>query len=843
MADWLNIRVDGLSFLLGLVAGTLFWAIIGQLKNYSPQIRATFKKKYQEFRDRNFAGVEVALRQEALKRAQHSHLAAQLFSLDEIIIQPKLIAPPPMIDPGLEQQFDGSPSTAFPFLPDWPELSSQYNIDFLSLSEALQSGANLVVVAPAGAGKTVALAHLATCMARKDPTLGVILDRIPIFLHVQEILSQHSLDEAGPVATITHVLTPHVPILEQGRVPSFIKSSFSSGRFLLLLDGLDELSPAEMKSAVNLIRMLLNENPQLRIVTTSSTTHPDGLLALGFLPVGLAAWNRDERNRFIKNWGHTWNDCISPEIKKKSTIEMVDPVFIKNWVSPDQIHLTPFEWTLMLWTIYAGEGGEITPQGVVEAYVSRCLPEPALRQLMEKLAVEMIKSQKSSLNEDDIEGFISRSSVTQVHLFDPAETSKETSPAAGSARPRSEPTAIHSQSTGVLTGTGLMLGYSGRTLRFSHPIIAAYLAASSCPELEIQEWLTARNLWETGLLMVGYFLAKYPGQIGLPNDWIQGSPPFFLLPLAASRWLKFMPTTHPLRARIMKRMLDGLLEHGVLSAVRMRFISALVSSKDPSLGVLFKQLLSSPEEGIRMAACLAAGIVHDPKNLLQIAALLNDPDGDVRRNACFALGILRDQEAQEILVECLSADDEILRETSAISLAADPVNGYSILQESVKSENLLIRRSAVFGLVKINESWAKELLEQIAVQDGQWVVRNAASQALDLRQKPNVHIPRPLTPQSETPWLFNFASKLGQGIPPGDPAVEILLQALASGSVEEKLAALDYLRLIPEEKVILAISSAAVTAPHPVDDAAQLALWFINCLRAEKISINRTPVK
>jgi HEAT repeat protein len=842
MADWLNIRVDGLSFLLGLVAGTLFWAILGQAKNYSPQIRATFKKKYQEFRDRNFSGVEVALRQEALKRAQHSHLAAQLFSLDEIIIQPKLIAPPPMIDPSLEQQMDGSPSTAFPFLPDWPELSSQYNIDFLSLSEALQSGANLVVIAPSGAGKTVALAHLATCMARKDPTLGVILDRIPIFLHVQEILSQHSLDEAGPVATITHVLTPRVPILEQGRVPSFMKSSFSSGRFLLLLDGLDELSPAEMKSAVNLIRLLLKENPQLRIVTTSSPTRPDGLLELGFLPVGLAAWNRAERNHFIENWGRIWNDCIVPEIRKKNNIETVDPVFIKNWVSPDQIHLTPFEWTLMLWTIYAGEGGEISPQGAVEAFVSRCLPGLALRQLMEKLALEMIKGQKSSLNEDDIEGLISRSSTSQVHLFDPAEFPQEASAAAGSPRSRLEPATIHSQSTSVLIGTGLMLAHPGRILRFSHPIIAAYLAASSCPELEISDWLAGRNFWETGLLMVGYFLAKYPGQIGLPNEWIQGSPPFFLLPLAASRWLKFMPTTHPMRARIMKRLVDGITDPGVMFAVRMRFTSALVCAKDPSLGVLFKQLLSSQRESIRMAACLAAGIAQDPKNLLQIASLLNDPYDDVRRNACFALGILRDKDAQEILVECLSADDEILRETSAISLAADPGNGYSILQESIKSENLLIRRSAVFGLVKINESWAKELLEQIAVQDGQWVVRNAASQALDLRQKPNAHIPRPLTPQSETPWLFNFASKLGQGIPPGDQAVDILLQALSTGSIEEKLAALDYLRLIPDEKVTLAISSAAVSAPHPVDDAAQLALWFVNGLRTEK-AMNRTPVK
>jgi hypothetical protein len=844
MTDWLNVRVDGLSFGLGLVAGTLFWVIFGQLRNYWPQISSTVKKKYQEFRNRNFAGVDVALRQEALKRAQHAHLAATLFSLDEIILPPKLLAPPPMLDPSQSQSADNIVPPLFPYMPDWPELASQYNDAVFSLAEALQLGANIILTAPLGAGKTVALAHLAAKMARKDPDLGVILERIPIFLHVQEILNLNLANPGDPVAAITHMMTPRIPIFEQNRGPAFIKASFASGKILLLLDGLDELTPDEMKPAVGLIRLLLNENPQLQIVATSTALDLDGLLSLGFVPLVLASWNKAERLQFIENWSRVWNEHIAPEIKRKAEIELVDPIFIKNWINPDQLQLTPLEWTLLLWTIYSGEGGDLSPHGLIETYVNRCVPDPAVRHLMEKLAVEMLKSRKSNLQTNEIDGLVSRSALSNIHLFDPSEAiNKENSPSGNTSSHPSDTANIRSQSASVLVSTGLMEEYPGRVLHFSHPVFAAYLAASACPDTEVYEWLNDKQLSEISTLAIGYFFAKYPNQIKLPNVWFKGTPPLFLQPILASRWLKFLPVVSPIRSQLMKRLVDGVVDANSFDAVQMRFVSALVYSRDASLNVLFKQLLTSPRDNVRVAACLAAGVLNDPKIIPNITALLNDPVDDVRRSACYSLGISREREAQEVILECLSANDEILRHSAAISLAADPAYGYAILQEFATSENLLVRRSVVFGLARIKEKWAKTLLEQIAVQDGQYVVRNAASEALDTLQKPDVHIPRPLTPQSETPWLFSYANKLNQGIAPGDLAVDILLHALNSGTIEEKLAALDYLRLIPEENVIQAISTSARTAPHPVDDAAQYALWLGERIHAESASSTRTMIK
>ena len=171
MPDWLNIRVDGLSFFLGIAAGTLFWFLFGQFKKtLFPYLLSVSKRKFQEFRDRNFIGANIAIRQDVLKRAQKAHLAAQLFALDEILIPPRLIPPPPLIDPAQENDPENLPISSFPYLPDWPEISSNYQNDLSTLPQLAAKNANLVVVGQPGTGKSVCLAQYACELARIDST-------------------------------------------------------------------------------------------------------------------------------------------------------------------------------------------------------------------------------------------------------------------------------------------------------------------------------------------------------------------------------------------------------------------------------------------------------------------------------------------------------------------------------------------------------------------------------------------------------------------------------------------------------------------------------------------------
>ena len=173
--------------------------------------------------------------------------------------------------------------------------------------------------------------------------------------------------------------------------------------------------------------------------------------------------------------------------------------------------------------------------------------------------------------------------------------------------------------------------------------------------------------------------------------------------------------------------------------------------------------------------------------------------------------------------------DENLGRITTEALSTQPTLGYSILRESSESNNLLIRRASVYGLIRIHESWAFEILEKMRVEDGQWVVRNAASHALETTTLSNPLNPRPLAPPHETPWLVTFASKQGMGISPKQPIKELVFNVLSTGTSEEKQAIFSYLRLVkdPDTGLIGAIYKIMYQEDGPVRESACYALWLM----------------
>ena len=106
------------------------------------------------------------------------------------------------------------------------------------------------------------------------------------------------------------------------------------------------------------------------------------------------------------------------------------------------------------------------------------------------------------------------------------------------------------------------------------------------------------------------------------------------------------------------------------------------------------------------------------------------------------------------------------------------------------------------------------------IEDGQWVVRNAAAQAVEASQKPTRLIHKPLPMPAQNPWLVAYAARQGIGIPANSPAIELLLTALKTGNEEQQLAAMEYLGLNPDQDVISAIYMAAYKGMGFVEEAA-----------------------
>lgn len=173
-----DFQFDRVSFWLGFVAATLFWWILSTIRPMLPRLREQIRQAMQAFKQRNLAGAEEYLLRETLCRAQHMHLAASLFALDEIVITPRLVAPPPRVRP------DSSDSTAvpiaaqvLPYLPDWPELTCPLGAPTITLAQAIQRGSPIAIIGQPGSGKTVALAHLAAQISRPAPPWMMILRR------------------------------------------------------------------------------------------------------------------------------------------------------------------------------------------------------------------------------------------------------------------------------------------------------------------------------------------------------------------------------------------------------------------------------------------------------------------------------------------------------------------------------------------------------------------------------------------------------------------------------------------------------------------------------------------
>ena len=199
-------------------------------------------------------------------------------------------------------------------------------------------------------------------------------------------------------------------------------------------------------------------------------------------------------------------------------------------------------------------------------------------------------------------------------------------------------------------------------------------------------------------------------------------------------------------------------------------------------------MLTEHETELLQLAALGSGALHDVKSIELLAALLSNPNPNVRRAACLALSTIGTTAAMDAVASALLHGDEILRRAAAEAMANHPSEGHNMLREgAVMKEDLNVRRAVAYGLGRIHEPWAEELLNKLQNEDDQWVVRNSAQEVLEERQKPNPHIPKRLPPPSESPWLIAFAGKKGEGISPDKPPTDLLLLALKSDNPEEQL--------------------------------------------------------
>jgi HEAT repeat protein len=285
----------------------------------------------------------------------------------------------------------------------------------------------------------------------------------------------------------------------------------------------------------------------------------------------------------------------------------------------------------------------------------------------------------------------------------------------------------------------------------------------------------------------------------------------------------------------MRNLASTINDNGLSLGLRGRVVTALATSGEAGVGALFQQLLASQHPDVRHLAALGSGLIQDENAAKDLEGLLYDPAPNVRRAACLALVSINTTISIEMVAGALLHGEEDVRRAAAEALSEHPEEGHPILKEGSEMEDLLVRRAVVYGIARIEEPWARELLEKMQLEDSQWVVRTAAGQAIEDLDKLGHFIPKPLQTPYETPWLITFASEQGMGIAPGEASWDMLKKALKEGNEDQKLAAMEHYQQSPNAAVSVVpdLYNILYGGDHEMREAAYNTLWQVSASGVE----------
>lgn len=818
-----------LAFVIGFVLGVVTTILFGRARPLLKQIRENTKEKREEAQVRRTSGLEDNHRRLTLRYAQGMHLAAQLFALDEILQEPKLIAPPVQVEPGVAGIQEDIISQTLPYMPGWPELAAIYRAPTLGLVEAVTGEGNVVIVGAAGTGKTVALAHLASLAANLKVQLGA-RDAIPFHYHIADLHIPFDSSK-DPLTVIIDAAAERAPVFDLRKLPEFVKQSFNNGTALLLVDGFDEVDPQTQRDIVAWFKALSEVHPKARIVTTGTANQLNGLIGLGFHPLALMPWDGHTGTQFIKQWGDSWTRALA---QKDGA---VDPLLLNEWLTIDNMSLTPFELTLKTWGAYAGDNLGSRVLDFIATHLRRVAPSGTPVAALELLAMQVVLTSQPIFDPRKARGWVKQYDVVEdqpVASDGTVTTTEDGEPAfpADSQKIRIKKSKASSAipSYGLLSKmveSGLLISHPNEKMRFLHSLFNGYLAGQAVGDHDAGSTLLTQPEWDGKTVTLHYLAAR--GDASAVADILlkQSELPLHNSTFVVAGWLRDAPKDAKWRAKAFASLLSILQAEGQPIVLRAQAMAAFVASGDPGAATLFRQLLSSRSFDVIPLAALGCGALRDRKAIPMLEEVMQAPVGAVRRAACLALVAIGMDKSFEAVARGLLEGDDELRRAAAQALANDPKEGHDALREGATLADIMVRRAVVHGLARVEQPWALEMLQHMQVEDDQWAVRNLANQYVEEITKRDPRVPRKLTPPSETPWLIEFASKQGVGIPRGGPAIDVLITAFKYGNTDERLAAIPYLRRNANEGVIGALYNGVYGEDPEVSEASFLAIQEI----------------
>jgi HEAT repeat protein len=851
-------------------------------------LRQIGRERIADLKENIGTSIEQRYRQDVVGLMQGNHIAASLFSLSEIAIPPQLMAPPMPISPGGDIPPEDITQVAVPYLPDWPSVGATFGVKTLSIAEALSRGVNLLIIGKPGSGKTFALSHFATQVALRHPEVGESGKLAPVMLHAGDLSLPGK--KGNPLDVLYNALWKRVSSVVEAQLQNFLKTIFESKIAILIIDGLDELPNEEQAPVINFIRTVQGKYPGNRYIVSASPEDISSYDTLELYPIPIAGWTVAQKREFVNRWSTLWKKHIQKQSWAKKLPETIAPLILNNWLLNFSNSHSPLLLTLKTWALYAGDLLGPSDVNALEAYIRRMTigvmnARPALEQLAVQMTLSLqpiierktagdfvsvfeeetplplntlpthevdLPDQDIDLEElahgsekttqdttpfinEEFEGFLSELDgldlVNEEIPIDEFEKELGESKATTGKGQRQIRKRQVRRILPELVNTEVLIYRPDSKIGFAHPVVNGYLTACGLAVRGGDQSLISQTHWSGKTLALDFLSAKGDTQALIPQLLNEDqADPIKRGLLHMGNWPRLAPKAALWRNQLLRAMANTLHRENLPLGLRSRVLAGLAMSDEGGINTLFRQMLKSEQHSVRWLGALGCGLIRDVKSIDELGLLLlHDNSIFISRAACLSLVVINTNKSMELVTRALLEASEEVRRAAAEGLAHHGVEGHPVLKDGSKVDDILVRRAVVFGLAIVNEPWAIEILEQMQVEDDQWVVRNAATQALEDIKRIHPSIPAPLPEIHETPWLIKFASDRGMGVSPGQGGWDMLTTALQEGNEDQRLAAMDIYRFKPSEgRSVIPILYQIMNGPEgDVREAAYNTLWHL----------------
>ncbi|MEA3341498.1 MAG: HEAT repeat domain-containing protein [Chloroflexota bacterium] len=804
---------DPLSALIGAgVALLLAWLIY----HFRDELRlgwGTATASLLRLRSLLQASADDRYRELVVARMRSLTVPAHTAPLDAVFIEPKLLAP-------------SQPSPSIPESELTPAIPQE-----LPLRRILGGHPQLAILGEPGTGKTALLAYIALSCARStmaaeeeteaETMLGPDRKRLPLYAPLpaidwdepneaapereeEEGEGEEKEEEEAPTDNrqdtkpeddaVEKLLNAVVSTVGgKSGLTSVLRQYLEAGRAIVLADGWDELPPQQRQQATVWLTELNAALPGNLWLVGAGTRGYAPLIEAGFVPLTLAPWNVMQVEEFARRWveAYTPEDGDAIVSAHKLITELQSAARTAN---------SPLELALRAFVYLAAQEAPTSRGKLFDRALELLLQQEQAdawmsatgRMTLGQLAIQLQQEEHTTCQREEIEAAIETA-------LPPAEEL---------------PTNATTRVFRALTGErGLLHLASADRYAFVHPLWQAYLAARQL--IAVAPATLVERLDDPHWSEPLRFYAELGDMGSLVTEWLRTPDDMFYTRLRTlGAWIGAAPGDAAWRNGAMAILARVFLEPGHPAQAQQTLAEALAATSMPGVAYLFKQALQHPSAETRAAAVLGLARIATESDLPILEAALEDEALIVREAAVRGLAHLRVDVATRWLEHVLLEGDDALRPLAAERLAQCGDQGRAILIEAAKSEDVIIRRGAVAGLAQIK---AQEALEKIAREDEQWIVRSAATAALEnmKEEKEKTAGVAPPPEIGQLPWLISWAAAQGEGAGVGDAARRTLQRALSTGDTSVRLNAVQMLSQVgrPDDVELL---RTTMNDPEPV---------------------------